>query len=227
MPTPQGDARLVAYAATGPGATPWVTVVLSHGAGGGLGAADLVAAATVLPPLGVEVWLVEQPWRLAGRRVAASPSGLDEGFRAVVERSAPSAPFVVGGRSAGARVGCRTGVVLGAAGVLALAFPLHPPGRPDRSRADELTGARLPVAVVQGDRDAFGSPAEIRAALDPASAATTVVEVGGADHGFGVLRGDGGAATRDARLASALGDVACWLRTVVAGAGGTQSPGNT
>ena len=159
--TPQGDARVVRYAA----AAPWASVLLSHGAGGGLDAPDLVAAAAVLPSLGVEVVLVEQPWRVAGRRVASPPPRLDEAFRAVVERVAPAVPYVVGGRSAGARVACRTGAALGAVAVLALAFPLHPPGRPDRSRAGELTGARLPVAVVQGSRDAFGSPAEVRRAV--------------------------------------------------------------
>ncbi|MDQ3105051.1 MAG: hydrolase, partial [Actinomycetota bacterium] len=99
----------------------WVTMVLSHGAGGGIDAPDLVAVAAGLPAYGVDVVLVEQPWRVAGRRLAPRPDRLDAAFEAVLAHVAPATPFVVGGRSAGARVACRTGAGLGAVGVLALA----------------------------------------------------------------------------------------------------------
>jgi uncharacterized protein len=142
--TPHGLARLVQRRSP----RPWATLVLTHGAGGGLGASDLTALASRLPGRGISVALVEQPWRVAGKRVAARPEVLDVGFSAVVNRLRPQTPMFVGGRSAGARVGCRTGRTLGAVGVVALAFPLHPPGRPEKSRVDELLGAGLPTLVV-------------------------------------------------------------------------------
>jgi predicted alpha/beta-hydrolase family hydrolase len=121
-------------------------------------------------------WLVarvEQPWRVAGRRIATPPRQLDTAWLAVLHRLTAGrgrlpGPLVVGGRSASARVACRTAEAVGAAAVLALSFPLHPPGRPDRSRADEarlVLDAGLPLAVVQGERDAFGGPQEVRAEL--------------------------------------------------------------
>jgi predicted alpha/beta-hydrolase family hydrolase len=149
------------------------TLLLGHGAGGGIGAADLQAVARRALADGWTVALVEQPWRVAGRKVATPPPQLDIGWTAVVEgldrsRGKLPRPFVFGGRSAGARVACRLAGPLGAAGVVCLAFPLHPPGRPERSRLAELVGAvesGAPVLVVQGERDPFGSPAEVRAAL--------------------------------------------------------------
>ena len=164
------------------------TLVLGHGAGGGIQAPDLQAVAAGAVEAGWAVALVEQPWRVAGRRVATSPARLDVAWRAVVEalrsgRAALPGPLVVGGRSAGARVACRTAGPLRAEAVLALAFPLHPPGRPDApSRADELDlgragGRRL--LVVQGRRDPFGGPEEVAAACPDAR----VVGVQG-DHGL-------------------------------------------
>jgi uncharacterized protein len=101
---------------------------------------------------------VTQPYRVAGRRAPAPAAQLDAAWVAVVESlDRKGLPLVVGGRSSGARVACRTAGTVGAAGIVALAFPLHPPGRPDRSRADELlTG--VPTLVVNGDRDPFGIP---------------------------------------------------------------------
>jgi predicted alpha/beta-hydrolase family hydrolase len=182
--TPLGPARVhvaraSALLSTGlsgelPGGTrPRGTLLLGHGAGGGIGAADLQAVARRALADGWTVALVEQPWRVAGRKVATPPPQLDVGWTAVVEgvdrgRARLPRPFVFGGRSAGARVACRLAGPLGAAGVVALAFPLHPPGRPERSRLAELVGAveaGVPVLVVQGERDPFGSPAELRAAL--------------------------------------------------------------
>lgn len=177
LPTPHGPARLAQRRAT----APWATLVLTHGAGGGVDAPDLAHLAETLPRRGVTVALVEMPWRVAGRRVAAPPPVLDECLVAAVNRLRPRTPMVLGGRSAGARVACRTGRGLGAVGVLALAFPLHPPGRPERSRVAELVGAQLPVMVVQGERDRFGTPAEF-----PVGTAITPVPY--ADHSFAVPR---------------------------------------
>ncbi|UOY00696.1 alpha/beta hydrolase family protein [Blastococcus sp. PRF04-17] len=112
---------------------------------------------------------VEQPWRVAGRRIAPAPPRLDEGWHAIVgglrARGLLTGPLVQGGRSAGARVACRTAAQHGAAGVLALAFPLHPPGRPEKSRADELLVVAAPLVVVQGETDSFGGPADVAAVL--------------------------------------------------------------
>jgi predicted alpha/beta-hydrolase family hydrolase len=196
--TSYGPARLVQRRA----ARPWATLVLTHGAGGGIGAPDLAALATRLPRRGVSVALVEQPWRVAGKRIAARPEVLDEGFIAVVNRLRPQTPMYVGGRSAGARVGCRTGRTLGAAGVVALAFPLHPPGRPERSRVDELLGSGLPTLVVQGERDAFGGPSE----FPPQQALAGVPD---ADHGFAVPKR--AATTRPEALATIVDAVEAWL----------------
>lgn len=161
------------------------TVVLSHGAGGGLGARDLVLASEVLPAHGWAVVLVEQPWLVAGRRIAGPPKSLDAAWVPVVRallsgRGRLPRPLVVGGRSAGARVACRTaGAVQAQAGLL-LSFPLHPPGRPERLRADELALAPNPSWVVQGSRDPFGAPAELAAYVAPG---TTVLAVPGT-HSF-------------------------------------------
>ncbi len=168
--TPAGPARLHVDAprlpdAGRPGAG---VLVLGHGAGGGVEAPDLLAAAAAAVAAGWYAVRVEQPWRVAGRRVAPAPPRLDEAWLAVlavlgehVPLPSPAGPLVVGGRSAGARVACRTAVATGASAVLCLAFPLHPPGRPERSRASELAGSGRPVVVVQGVRDAFGGPGDI------------------------------------------------------------------
>ncbi len=161
-------------------------LVLGHGAGGGTWSADLVLL-TSLVDAGWRVTLVEQPWRVAGRRVAARPEVLDRAWvnvlTAVRERDGDRRPLVVGGRSAGARVACRTVEAVLPDAVLALAFPLHPPGRPERSRADELRhilDRGVPLLVVNGQRDPFGGPGEIEAVVGDRA---TVVEVAGA-HAF-------------------------------------------
>jgi uncharacterized protein len=173
--TPHGPARLVRDRSRHPVAT----LLLGHGAGGGVESQDLAALAGQLPRHGVSVVRVEQPWRVAGRRVASRPEVLDECFVAVANKMRVRTPLVVGGRSAGARSAARTARELGASGCLALAFPLHPPGRPERSRLAELTAIRLPTLVVQGEHDAFGRPEEF-----PSDRELTVVP--GADHGFKV-----------------------------------------
>ncbi|MFI6472066.1 alpha/beta family hydrolase [Streptomyces sp. NPDC050516] len=158
-----------------------LVLAVSHGAGGGIEARDLQALAGALPPLGVSVALVEQPWRVAGKKVAPAPKTLDTGWRDLWPAVAKKGlPVVAGGRSAGARVACRTAAELGAAGVLALSFPLHPPGKPEKSRAPELLGAGVPTLVVQGGNDPFGKPAEFP------EGTYGLVEVPFGDHGFAV-----------------------------------------
>ena len=164
--TPAGEGRAIV---TGTG-TP--LAVLGHGAGGGVTAADLVAVTTALVAAGWTVARVEQPYRVQGRRAPDRAPKLDAAWTAVVGAltAGQAGPVLVGGRSSGARVACRTAAGVGAAAVLCLAFPLHPPGRPEASRADELAlvGDR-PLLVVQGDRDAFGTAAEFPAGVEVAT----------------------------------------------------------
>lgn len=183
-----------------------------HGAGGGIEARDLVALARALPALGITVGLVEQPWRVAGRKLAPAPKKLDEGWVPVVAALAGAdmggVPFVVSGRSAGARVACRTAVSTGAAGVVALAFPLHPPGKPQATRAPELLGAGVPTLVLQGERDPFGGPAEFPAVEElPEGSALTPVPY--ADHGFSV--GKKAPVSQDETLALITATAGTWL----------------
>lgn len=177
MGTDAGDARITWH----PANKARLVLAVSHGAGGGIGARDLQALARVLPAHGVTVALVEQPWRVAGKKVAPAPKTLDVGWRGLWPAlAAPGLPVVSGGRSAGARVACRTATELGAHAVLALSFPLHPPGKPERSRADELLGAGVPTLVIQGGNDPFGKPEEFP------DGDFELVEVPYADHGFAV-----------------------------------------
>ncbi len=169
---------------------PTAVLWLGHGAGGGIEARDLVAIAAALPARGITVARYEQPWRVAGRRVASPPATLDIAWRdtaPVVADLAAGLPIVVGGRSAGARVACRTAQAVGAAAVVCLAFPLHPPGRPEKSRLFELLLPEVPVLALQGDRDTFGTAADLALAVAGAQS-IRVVEVTGADHGMRTLK---------------------------------------
>jgi uncharacterized protein len=173
--TPHGPARAHVHAAAEPSAA----LVLGHGAGGGVTAPDLVAATRAAHSEGLSVALVEQPYRVAGRRSPAPARQLDAAWTAVVEHllagELRGLPLVVGGRSLGARVACRTAEATGAIGVLCLAFPLQPPRAGAASRLSELDAVTVPTLVVQGARDPFGMP--------PAAALRTVAQVGG-DHGL-------------------------------------------
>lgn len=175
--TPHGPGRLITHQASHPVAS----LLLSHGAGNGVETADLQALAQRLPRQGVSVVLFEQPWKVAGRKVATPPATLDDGLIAAASAMRMRVPLVVGGRSAGARSAARCARGLGASGCLAVSFPLHPPGRPERSRVDELLGARLPTLVVQGERDAMGRPEEFPPGTD-------LAVVPGADHGMKVAK---------------------------------------
>lgn len=190
--TPRGRARVSLWWPRGPTRG---SLVCGHGAGGLSWSADMLAL-TSLAQEGIVVGLVEQPWRVAGRRVAAPPPHLDEAWLAVLRRlrhgrAALPEPIVVGGRSAGARVACRTAKDTEAFGVLALAFPLRPhrrDGSAGPTRGPELD-IEVPLMVVQGRRDAFGSARDVAAELGvgvqvtPTMDRQQVVEVAGA-HGF-------------------------------------------
>ena len=174
LETPRG----LAHAHLQPAAEPRAALVLGHGAGGGVTATDLVAAAAAALDAGVTVALVEQPYRVAGRRSPAPAPQLDEAWISIVEKlragELAGLPVLTGGRSSGARVACRTAAETGAAGVVCLAFPLQPPGRASApSRLPELDAVTVPTLVVQGERDPFGIP--------PPSATRTVTLVPG-DH---------------------------------------------
>jgi predicted alpha/beta-hydrolase family hydrolase len=169
--TPHGPAHVHLHASD----EPIGALALGHGASGGFGARDLVAVTEVARSAGWSVALVEQPYLVAGRRSPAPAAQLDTAWTAVVEhlRDGPldGLPVVTGGRSAGARVACRTAADSGAVGVLCLAFPVHPPGRPEKTRLAELDAVQLPTLVVQGEADPFGMP--------PAGPNRSVVTVAG------------------------------------------------
>lgn len=161
--TPHGPASAEIVPGAGAG-----TLVLGHGAGGGTAAPDLRATGAVVHGLGWTVVYATQPYRVAGRRAPAPAAQLDVAWLAVLGHLREigviaAGPLVVGGRSSGARVACRTASDGGASGVLCLAFPLHPPGRaadPSKSRLPELDAVAVPVLVVQGESDPFGMPPE-------------------------------------------------------------------
>jgi len=204
LDTPHGPARVHLHRADGPAVG---ALLLGHGAGGGVAAPDLVATTAVANELALDVGLVEQPYRVAGRRNAAPARQLDAAWEAVVAGLRadgtldPALALVCGGRSSGARVACRTAEAVGAAAVLCLAFPLQPPVRAGRdprpSRLPELEAvpAGVPVLVVQGVRDRFGMP--------PAAPGREVVQVSG-DHGLKSDRAALSAAVR-AWLAGVVG----------------------
>ena len=176
LDTPHGPARAHLHTVDKPRAA----LVLGHGAAGGVEAPDLVAAREAALSEGITVALVEQPYRVAGRRSPARAPQLDAAWVSVVEQlregELAGLPLIVGGRSMGARVACRTADETGAAGVLCLAFPLEPPrraGKPPQSRLDELDAVTVPTLVVQGERDRFGMP--------PPGPAREVAQVAG-DH---------------------------------------------
>jgi uncharacterized protein len=178
---------------------PAFLLALTHGAGGGVDSADLLAARDAGRALGAAVARVLQPYRVRGARAPGSPDRQDAAWLEVIEglrQRFPGVSLVQGGRSNGARLACRTARAAGALAVVALAFPLHPPGRPERSRAAELRGAGVPVLVVNGDRDPFGIP--------DAADASRVVVLPGRTH---ALSG------RSQEIREAVGS---WLREVVA-----------
>jgi predicted alpha/beta-hydrolase family hydrolase len=187
LDTPQGQARFFVDLAD----RPISILVLGHGAGGGVAAADLELLARRLPPLGITVARFEQPWRTAGRKVGAPPPRLDEAWITALgwlqEQQWAQQPLVAGGRSAGARVACRTASDTNAAGILCLAFPLHLPGQPEKSRLAELLTPTQPRQVVQGSNDSFGTAEELRAAIGKV-AGITLVELPDVGHSYRIAK---------------------------------------
>jgi uncharacterized protein len=202
--TPHGEGRLVTHRARRPVAT----LLLGHGAGNGIEARDLEALAHFLPRNGVSVVRFEQPWRRAGRKIATAPATLDEALVTAVGRLRVRTPLIVGGRSAGARSAARCAQRLDAAGCLALAFPLHPPGRPEKSRREELTGVRVPLLVVQGENDPMGRPDEFPGNVD-------LCVVPGADHGLKVPAR--GAISQDEAMDIVVESALEWIVREIAG----------
>jgi uncharacterized protein len=179
--------------------SPRGALVLGHGAAGGVESPDLVGAAEAARSAGLSVALVEQPYRVAGRRSPAPANQLDAAWSVVVSqlRDGPFSDIdrlLTGGRSAGARVACRTAADTDSTAVLCLAFPLHPPGRPEKSRLHELDAVDVPTLVVQGENDPFGTP--------PMAPNRTVVRIPGTHS----LRNSGS-------VAAAVSD---WLATLLA-----------
>ncbi len=186
LETPHGIARVHLHEVDNARAA----LILGHGAGGGVAAPDLVIATKAANEFGVSVALVEQPYRVAGRRSSPRTPQLDAAWTSVVEQLSLDR-VVTGGRSAGARVACRTAAETNSVGVLCLAFPLLPPGAaPEKTRQGELDAVTVPMLVVQGESDRFGMPI--------AANTREVVKVAG-DHGLKKDR---------ERIAAAVGD---WL----------------
>jgi predicted alpha/beta-hydrolase family hydrolase len=183
-----------------PAGEPSFLLVLTHGAGGGVGSPDLLAVAGAASRLGGVVARVTQPYRVKGRRAPGSPDRQDAAWVELVAALRPAVgaglPLIQGGRSNGARVACRTAGAVGALGVIALAFPLHPPGRPDRSRAADLAAAGTDVLVVNGERDPFGIP--------EGTGKTQVVVLAGESHPLSRRPGEVGRAAE------------AWLRELLA-----------
>jgi predicted alpha/beta-hydrolase family hydrolase len=176
LPTPSGPAVADIDRPRAPAAA---VLVLTHGANGVVTTADLEAVRRAALKAAIAVVRLTQPYRVAGRTSPAAPDKQDAAWLAAIDglvkrRALAGLPLVVGGRSNGARVACRTATASGAVGVVALAFPVHPPGRPEVSRLAELDGAGVPVLVVQGDRDPFGMP--------PDGPDREVLVIAGADH---------------------------------------------
>ena len=171
LDTPHGPARAHLLLVKSPAAG----LVLGHGAGGGIESPDLVGTAEAAVSAGLSVALIEQPYRVAGRRSPAPASQLDAAWTSVVlklrEGPLSGLPILTGGRSSGARVACRTAAETDSFAVVCLAFPLHPPGHPEKSRLPELDAVDVPTLVVQGENDPFGTP--------PASKNRTVVRIQG------------------------------------------------
>lgn len=210
IPTPHGEGLLLTDRAR----RPMATLLLSHGAGGGTDARDLAVLAKCLPRQGITVMRFEQPWRRAGKKIAGPPATLDAGLRAAADSIRVRNPLIVGGRSAGARSATRCAKDLGARACLALSFPLHPPGRPEKSRLDELAAAGVPTLVIQGERDTFGRPEEFP---DPMPGHVDFAVVPEADHGLAVPKR--AAITQDVAMDIVVESTLEWIVREIVGNG--------
>lgn len=203
--TPTGPARIHVDRAFRPEAT----LVLGHGASGGVDARDLVSLTSTLPRRHqITVIRVVQPWLEEGKKAPPSQAVLDEAWLAVLGYLRGRAPLIVGGRSVGARVACRTARQAGALGCVALSFPLHPPGKPEKSNVDELLGTGLPTLIVQGERDPYGTPYELPFGAD-------VAVVPSAGHDFSVPKA--GPISQTDAIHVVIESVASWILHLVEG----------
>ena len=203
-----------------PATSPRAVLLLGHGASGKIDGADLLALSAALPDHGVTVLRHEQAWKVAGGPMRARPDQLDPGWQIAVRHVAehwPGIPLLVGGHSAGARCACRGSAnpdLPRQAAVLALSFPLHPPGKPERSRVDELSGVPIPVTVVQGERDTFGGAEELRAALPEGwfdGTQRRLVPIPGAGHDLVPLKR---AMSREAAMTTVVESAAALIASV-------------
>ena len=198
--------RLVVHRAE----VPTAFLLLGHGAGGGIESFDLAALAAGLPARGISVGRFEQPWRTAGRKVAGPPSSLDGPWREALAAVPTGVPLVVGGRSAGARVACRC-FAPPALGIVALSFPLHPPGKPEKSRVAELRAVAAPILFLQGSSDPMGKPRELEDAC-AGMADRTIIEVPGATHSLEPTK----QVSADARTPLIVGEVMAFVAHLTA-----------
>ena len=209
--TPRGPAQVHLHRVDKPRAG----LVLGHGAGGGVDSPDLVGATEAANSASLTVALIEQPYRVAGRRAPAPARQLDEAWLTVVPQLFPDLPLIVGGRSLGARVACRTAAELEAKAVLCLAFPVHPPGKPERVRDEHLYRITVPMLFIEGTADPFAKPEIVRRVLGKLGRVAEHVAIEGGDHSFNV-RGK----KRDAReVGETLAGLAAPFVLRVAGAG--------
>jgi len=174
-------------------ARPLATLILAHGAGASQSSAFMVDFAQGLARRGCHTVTFNFPYMEQGRRLPDRAPTLEACFRDVIatiraRADLAAGSLVIGGKSMGGRIASHLASqgVAQLAGVVALGYPLHPPGRPDRPRAAHLARIRQPILVVQGSRDAFGTPEELRSTLEPLGAAATLHIVEGGDHSFKV-----------------------------------------
>jgi hypothetical protein len=192
------------------------TLILAHGAGASQSSAFMVAFARGLARRGCHAVTFNFPYTEQGRRLPDRAPTLEACFRDVIAavRARPdlaSGPLVIGGKSMGGRMASHVAAqgLPGLAGVVALGYPLHPPGRPEQLRAEHLTRIRQPMLIVQGSRDAFGTPEELRAALVPLGASATLQVVEGGDHSFKVPKR--GPITQEEVLERVQDEIARWM----------------
>ena len=197
-------------------ARPVATLILAHGAGAPQSSAFMVDFARALAWRGCHAVTFNFPYTEQGRRLPDRAPALEACFRDVIAtiRARPelaAGPLVIGGKSMGGRMATHLAAqgVAELAGVVALGYPLHPPGRPEQHRAQHLAQIRQPMLIVQGSRDTFGTPEELRPVLAPLGARATLLVVEGGDHSFKVPKR--GPITQEAVFARVQDEIAAWI----------------
>lgn len=192
------------------------TLILAHGAGAPQSSTFMVAFAEALARRGCHAVTFNFPYTEQGRRMPDRAPTLEACFRDVIAaiRARPdlaAGPLVIGGKSMGGRMASHLAAqgVADLAGVVALGYPLHPPGRPEQLRAEHLARIRQPFLIVQGARDAFGTPEELRPALASLGATATLNVVEGGDHSFKVPKR--GPITQEEVFERVQDEIARWI----------------